>query len=453
MAACSIKFGPDSADYKEHGRMQRKHLGLVALALATSMAALAGMGQQPGRKNEASQTTRVPAQPPPFPFTVKQATQIEQANALPISKFYDTPKPFPKGKPGHLFRHEEATEYRFPYTPALEPRDLGIKVVRFLYQSKSAKGKDVPASGVILIPYGKPPAAGWPVIVWAHGTSGVARAFAPSLMKDLYYSWEGLLQWVMLGYAVVAPDYAGLGTNVPHQYLAAPAQAQDVIYAVPAARRTVKELGKKWLAIGHSQGAGAVLCVAETQSKLKDPSYLGAIALASVGDLEPVFEHIHQSSGRGYIAFLAYGIKAVYPDFNYSDFLTPQAARLMRLVDKGGWFVTLATFAYQVPAGKMLKPDWKKNKHFQKFRKLSLLGTQPAFGPVLLIHGLKDEAIPTATTNALHERMQKQKWTVEYRKYPGLDHDPLLFGSFRDQVRWVQDRFDGKPVATGKARK
>src|SRR5262249_14851371 len=131
-------------------------------------------------------------------------------------------------------------------------------------------------------------------------------------MKDLYYSWEGLLQWVLLGYAVVAPDYAGLGTNVPHQYLAAPAQAQDVINAVPAAREAVKklggqcQLGDRWIAIGHSQGAGAVLRVAELQSKLKDPNYVGAIALAPAGDLEAVFERIHQSPSRGYVAFLAY---------------------------------------------------------------------------------------------------------------------------------------------------
>jgi hypothetical protein len=40
--------------------------------------------------------------------------------------------------------------------------------------------------------------------------------------------------------------------------------------------------------------------------------------------------------------------------------------------------------------------------------------------------------------------------TVEYKKYPGLDHDSLVFGSFRDQVRWVRDRFEGKPLPAGK---
>ena len=38
-------------------------------------------------------------------------------------------------------------------------------------------------------------------------------------MKDLYYGWEGLFEYPMLGYAVVATDYAGLGTEGAHQYM------------------------------------------------------------------------------------------------------------------------------------------------------------------------------------------------------------------------------------------
>src|SRR5262249_40206548 len=164
-------------------------------------------------------------------------------------------------------------------------------------------------------------------------------------------------QWAMLGYAVVAPDYAGLGTDVRHQYLTPPAQARDIINAVPAARKAVKELGEKRIAIGHSQG-GAGIAVAEVQHQIKDPHYPGANALAPVGDVEPFLEQVNNSKYRGYCAFLAYGIKSVYPDFEYGDFLTPQAVKHMSDVDKGGWWVTHATFAYNVPIGKVLQPGW-----------------------------------------------------------------------------------------------
>jgi hypothetical protein len=35
---------------------------------------------------------------------------------------------------------------------------------------------------------------------------------------------------------------------------------------------------------------------------------------------------------------------------------------------------------------------------------------------------------------------------VEYKTYPGLDHDPLVYGSFRDQINWIHARFVGQPA-------
>jgi pimeloyl-ACP methyl ester carboxylesterase len=268
-------------------------------------------------------------------------------------------------------------------------------------------------------------------------------------MKDLYYGWQGLLQWPMLGYAVVAPDYAGLGTDVPHQYLTAPAQANDVLNAVPAARKAVPQLGARWVAVGHSQGATAVLFVAELQgqSKVPDPTYLGAVALSPGTDRLPLLRSaIKNPANHGYLAFLAYGIKAVYPEFQYKDFLTPEAIKLMPVVKEGCWFVTLATFAHKIPAGKMVLPGAENNPHFLKLRDMSMIGLKRAHGPILLAQGDKDTTIPIETVNIAHKRMQNQGTTVEYKKYAGLDHDSVVFGSFRDQVRWVQDQFDRKPV-------
>ena len=49
---------------------------------------------------------------------------------------------------------------------------------------------------MVLIPAGSAPVGGWPVIAWAHGTSGMARICAPSLMKDIEYGDEGLMPMV-----------------------------------------------------------------------------------------------------------------------------------------------------------------------------------------------------------------------------------------------------------------
>lgn len=108
------------------------------------------------------------------------------------------------------------------------------------------------SSGVVLfLSERRLPVVG-PVIAWAHGTSGIARICAPSLMNDVYYSWEDLFEFPLLGYAVVATDYIGLGTNFPHQYLAMDAQAEDVVNSIPAARAAVSQIGSRWVAVGHS---------------------------------------------------------------------------------------------------------------------------------------------------------------------------------------------------------
>src|SRR3954452_13619121 len=43
-----------------------------------------------------------------------------------------------------------------------------------LYRSTGIDGKPVAVSGTVSIPRGKAPKGGWPVVTWAHGTTGIA---------------------------------------------------------------------------------------------------------------------------------------------------------------------------------------------------------------------------------------------------------------------------------------
>jgi acetyl esterase/lipase len=183
--------------------------------------------------------------------------------------------------------------------------------------------------------------------------------------------------------------------------------------------------------------------------KVPDPNYLGAVALSPGTDrlqqLQLAIKNPNPAN-HGYFAFQAYGIKAVYPDFEFKDFLTPKAIEHMKVIETGGWYVSLATFAHEIPAGQMLKPGADDNVHYKQFSKMSFIGGRRAQGPIFLAQGVNDTTIPVVTVRDAYKRMKHQGTTVEYKEYPGLDHDSLVFGSFRDQVRWVQARFDGKPV-------
>ena len=48
-----------------------------------------------------------------------------------------------------------------------------------LYKQVGVKGKLVAVSGIVSVPRGTPPKGGWPVITFAHGTTGIAPACAP----------------------------------------------------------------------------------------------------------------------------------------------------------------------------------------------------------------------------------------------------------------------------------
>src|ERR1700722_13619695 len=122
-----------------------------------------------------------------LPNSRAEALSMEARDALPLTPFYEPPQPFEKASPGTLIRSEPFVGYSVP---------KGARAIRILYHSRALNDADIVASGVLLIPAGTAPQGGWPVIAWAHGTSGVARMCAPSLMKDMEYGEEGLMPMV-----------------------------------------------------------------------------------------------------------------------------------------------------------------------------------------------------------------------------------------------------------------
>ncbi|HET8756339.1 MAG TPA: lipase family protein [Solirubrobacteraceae bacterium] len=128
-----------------------------------------------------------------------------------------------------------------------------------LYRSKGLSGSLTAVSGSLAIPKGKPPKGGWPVITYAHGTTGSADACAPTRGYDagslVSYAYPLLKRWLKAGYAVVRTDYDGLGTPGVHGYLVGRSEGGSVLDAVRAARAFDHRLSKRFVIAGHSQGA------------------------------------------------------------------------------------------------------------------------------------------------------------------------------------------------------
>ncbi len=375
-----------------------------------------------------------------MPKTAAEALALEQADRLPITDFYSTPGDLPATKPGALLRKESFDGYSLP---------KGATAVRILYHSLSATGRDVATSAVVLIPAGTPPKEGWPVIAWAHGTSGVSRLCGPSTMKDVYYGDEGLMPMVAAGFAVVATDYHGLGTEGPHEYVNKTAQTHDVIYSIPAARAAVPALGAKWVVDGHSQGGLAAWGVAEAQHRIRDPNYLAAVSVAGAVREADFLNHLGNTQGVGfYLAFMAAGIHARYPDFEPRDLLSDEVlAHYDDVTTKGCFYYAYATFA-SAPSGTLLRPHGEKNEWVHRFFEGNLVGTAPIGGPMLIIAGEGDQTVPIDGMRAVARQMCSAGQPVIFRSYPGLDHDPVMQHSTPDQLTWIRTRFAGEPAVS-----
>jgi pimeloyl-ACP methyl ester carboxylesterase len=366
--------------------------------------------------------------------TQAPATKSEIRRTLPLTSFYDTPNPVPSGKAGELIRSEAFEEYALP---------AGVSAVRILYHSRSATGDDVAASGVILFPEEEtPPAGGWPIIAWAHGSTGVARQCAPSLMRNVYCG-PFLSMYVELGYAVVATDYTGLGTRFRNAFSDMQSNATDVINSIPAARAAVPQLGRRWVVIGTSEGSMAVAGLAEMENETRDANYLGGIAISGVVETKDFYERLAQGSSHDILALLAYGIKTVYPEFQVSDMLTQKALPLYRQVEEA---CGNAGARPEVSAPEMLKPNWEDEKYVKQYFARNTLGHKPAYGPLLVISGEADPEVPATMTAQVVARMCKQGDRIQFEKYPDPDPGRLTGNSVTAQIAWIRARFAGGPA-------
>jgi dipeptidyl aminopeptidase/acylaminoacyl peptidase len=136
---------------------------------------------------------------------------------LSAEVFYSTPANATGAKPGDLLRWEDLPRsvVNSNFTPP-----AGMSISRFLYMTEDIDRKPIPASAFVLLPYNKPdPDKPLNTLVWTHGTAGRLRECAPSNHKDLYYEWQGPYALAAAGYAVIAPDYAGQGSDIPQGFM------------------------------------------------------------------------------------------------------------------------------------------------------------------------------------------------------------------------------------------
>jgi len=330
----------------------------------------------------------------------------------------------PPATAGQLIRSEQSDDYDLP---------LEVSIVRILYHSRSARGEDVAASGVVLFPDRKAPAGGWPLIAWAHGLTGVARSCASSLTRNLD-NGPVLAMYVHLGYAIVASDSTGLGTPFRNAFADMDSNALDVIYSIPAARKAVPQLGSRWIAMGIGGGGSTAIAVDGLEHEVHDPNYLGSLAFSPQPDLASQYASLAVLPPQDPL-LLAYGIQTVYPTFSFKDVLSERALALYSQISSD----CRQEAENRYTAAEMVKAGWEKNSLVQDYFRRNRLGSRLASAPLLILSVNEPGAAQSES------RLCARGDIVESDVYADSNSGMLIGDSVRDQIDWIEARFGNKP--------
>lgn len=303
-------------------------------------------------------------------------------------------------------------------------------------------------SAAIFLPQGPIPEEGWPVIVWHHGTVGIACECAPSLNVRSARDSQYLNTWLSLGYAVVAPDYPGLGSQGLHHYLHARSVAWSVLDGIRAALK-VFPLKNRIVLIGHSQGAHAAFSTAGYQAHYAPELNITGSVLTGT----PYF-----AQGRNFDSMISLAGSMMSGDSRlaYIFYIWHSAADINSSLDYRDFFyesvrdVIIQSKTLKISAIKQVVMD--KGLTLNNSIRKEIWGvlhevlphmaypTLKIMHPVFIGIGGNDINVPVVMQNYFAEDVADSGTSSEVHIYPELDHSATLNYSLLDSVPFVKNK-------------
>lgn len=359
----------------------------------------------------------------------------------------------------------------------------GMTVMR--YWMPGIQGKLVIANALILFPKTAIPKAGWRVVLWAHGTLGVADACAPSRNRFSDDRFTAMAdQLLARGYVIVAPDYEGLGAAEIHPYLQLKSEANSAIYAIKALKQHYATfIQGEWMAVGQSQGGHAVLGIA--QYAKADPFYKGTVAGAPASGFGQIIttmipatvEKLWHSGRRdeavavyatllAYTAYIGAGIKAEQPQFDERQLFSARAAPIAALAfdknQQGGLCLVddpinlhqglVNRFAKDIQRFLKQHPDqtilqyaginttvFDLNTLIKQFIDQNQPANHQLETPLMVIQGTADTSVPYVLTQALVDRQLHLGASVDFVPVEGASHTEAIVSKRAALIKFIED--------------
>ena len=373
------------------------------------------------------------------------------AALLPFSATADAKKPR-KGPAGAAFyagtggkKHGDLIWWR---------KETGVNALKHagsnrlvLYRSQGV-GKKVAVSGSVTVPKGRAPKGGWPVITWAHGTTGLADICAPTIDGTHEIYIHPLLEtWLKRGWAVVRTDYEGLGTPGVHPYLIGRSEGQGVLDIVRAARQLDPRIGRKLVISGHSQGGQAALWAASLEPKYTPELKLrGVDAFAPASHLSeqvPFVTALHSpNTSLSVLAMeVSRGLSIGDPSLNIPSYLSDYGASHFGLVDQrcGAGLAQDDAFGNQAPAD-LFKPYADLSPVAAALDKLDDPENLSIKTAVRIDQGEADTTVSPGFTKQTVDAYTGRGTKVTYQTYPGATHGSVTTVGITPATKWIAQR-------------
>ncbi|OTG98042.1 triacylglycerol lipase [Acinetobacter sp. ANC 4654] len=332
------------------------------------------------------------------------------------------------------------------------------------YKMLGVDNKEVTATALVFVPRTTQPVNGWPIVVWAHGTTGVADKCAPS-QQGLNDSQILLKQLLVEGYVVVAPDYEGLGAEGNHPFLNLKSEAFSITDAVVATRDYLSRQGKKaapqWMAVGHSQGGHAALGAAQYAARAQ-LDYKGTIAIAPASNLAAILqggENAVKDKPANiqipvlapldtFTALIVAGMQGHQVSVSYADVFKADTAKIAPLAEtecSGPVGAALAQgmsdYASLPEHPNSLAGYGRNQDNFMSIPvinnfliKDSQPGTVKLNQPVIIYQGEKDATVPKAATDLLRASAEAKGTKIQYKPDAEWTHSTVYTANINQFV-------------------
>lgn len=325
---------------------------------------------------------------------------------------------------------------------------------RILYRSISFDGRPIVVSATVLVPFGRPPEGGWPVIAWAHGTTGIVPKCGPSRLADPLRRIPGINRAIAERYVIIGTDYPGLGAGIVHPYLIGESEGRavlDSIRAVQAMREA--KAGRRTALFGFSQGGHAVLWANQIA-----PSYAPELDLLGVAALAPptylgelLTDDYDDLSGRILTGLVleswsdpeVFGLpldSMIVPD-EYAPFRKIGDNCIDLVLDE----LSDVAENRRIPKD-FLKADPTTTPPWSRLMAENIPSEARSAVPFYIAQGTADTTVDPPVTYKFVRRMCAAGTVVRLEEFPGKTHTKLPKAAQGSAMEWIGDRFAGRPA-------